>query len=902
MVRTTLFCERALLGYVFRRRTNFILLWEILELCENHVLGAVICELILSLLFLSIHSTRMDLAWRIVADILMNQRSMAMRYTIADPTTTTSGGPNHATRTAADAPAAGRDGGKRSSGAWTTEDDEGGAGASRVGRSLSPSGAVRLLLQDDREPLDGKQFRMWAKLIKFPVAPAQVSEFDAALRRRDAVTMRRMLRVAVHRCCTRIRITSQRHDGDSSGQVVWVSRWPRTTVEGGGPHRSPGKQRTLGEPANGGGSAYGAIVRGPRLPLVTMPDGRGEAPSGSTTMSISLDPDVLPWVGHVPALFPWLVRDDALNDAAQGRSVQTAMGHGRVAVGGQSPSTTSAVAVMALMGVGGLTPCRGGGSGPDVFNASLLDCSQVDICDSPLQATTITGPGHSPEIQCCVCERGYPAGLILFLEQCCHPVCIRCASACAIKHVAAPCATTRNCPCPATDCELFFLPSEVRTLLCSNDFESLETTEVIEALCASGVRCPQCGSVFERLPASTSSGQSRSHKPSSKTSSTAGGAKPSPPETAPASLDPLAFRFMCQSCNIDFCESCGVFPYHHGKPCRVYSAGPPCRYCGNPATNEELRICAAAECVTKAERSCVITKPCGHLCHGSRGEKHCCPCLHSGCGQQSPIPEEDDVCGICYVDCLREAPCLQLDCGHIFHTHCLEDKLHKKWPTARVTFKFLECPLCCVPMSHPLLTSLVTPIMRFRDMLESRYLERLRIERLLPPSFPQLHNPFAGPAPPGGAVAVVGAPPNPIADASSKYFNNPLLFARENLTYYQCHMCTRPYFGGLKSCIDVDRPDPNREELICGGCSAGSVTCEKHGHSAIEFKCKYCCNIAVWFCWGTTHFCELCHSPPRKTVRAECPGEELCPLKAKHLPNGKECAIGCVICRSELAA
>merc|ERR1712083_497873 len=24
-------------------------------------------------------------------------------------------------------------------------------------------------------------------------------------------------------------------------------------------------------------------------------------------------------------------------------------------------------------------------------------------------------------------------------------------------------------------------------------------------------------------------------------------------------------------------------------------------------------------------------------------------------------------------------------------------------------------------------------------------------------------------------------------------------------------------------------------------------------------KCRYCCSIASFFCWGTTHFCRACH-------------------------------------------
>jgi E3 ubiquitin-protein ligase MYCBP2 len=27
----------------------------------------------------------------------------------------------------------------------------------------------------------------------------------------------------------------------------------------------------------------------------------------------------------------------------------------------------------------------------------------------------------------------------------------------------------------------------------------------------------------------------------------------------------------------------------------------------------------------------------------------------------------------------------------------------------------------------------------------------------------------------------------------------------------------------------------------------------------LEYKCRYCCSVAVFFCFGTTHFCNACH-------------------------------------------
>ena len=55
-----------------------------------------------------------------------------------------------------------------------------------------------------------------------------------------------------------------------------------------------------------------------------------------------------------------------------------------------------------------------------------------------------------------------------------------------------------------------------------------------------------------------------------------------------------------------------------------------------------------------------------------------------------------------------------------------------------------------------------------------------------------------------------------------------------------------------------------RDELMCGSCSAKAsgmeeATCARHNDQYIEFKCRFCCSIATFFCFGHTHFCEKCH-------------------------------------------
>lgn len=86
-------------------------------------------------------------------------------------------------------------------------------------------------------------------------------------------------------------------------------------------------------------------------------------------------------------------------------------------------------------------------------------------------------------------------------------------------------------------------------------------------------------------------------------------------------------------------------------------------------------------------------------------------------------------------------------------------------------------------------------------------------------------------------------------------------------SFYMCFSCDKPYFGGLKSCENIraqanDKQEFKKEELVCASCSAVEpiADCPKHGKEFIEFKCRYCCSIAVFWCSCVkSHFCDPCH-------------------------------------------
>ena len=75
---------------------------------------------------------------------------------------------------------------------------------------------------------------------------------------------------------------------------------------------------------------------------------------------------------------------------------------------------------------------------------------------------------------------------------------------------------------------------------------------------------------------------------------------------------------------------------------------------------------------------------------------------------------------------------------------------------------------------------------------------------------------------------------------------------------------------------------------------------------------RYCCSVAVYFCFGTTHFCTPCHDDfvrlrsLSKDSLPQCPVgpkstqlEGTCPLGLDdHPATGEEFALGCGVCRN----
>lgn len=219
--------------------------------------------------------------------------------------------------------------------------------------------------------------------------------------------------------------------------------------------------------------------------------------------------------------------------------------------------------------------------------------------------------------------------------------------------------------------------------------------------------------------------------------------------------------------------------------------------------------------------------------------------------------------------------------------------------------------------------------------------------------WPTLHSHFeAQPAPCVNCDSLIT--PCCLLHPGGKFDGRPVDYALSKFQFFLCSRCKQPYYGGMRECgaaqpppggaggeevgcwwwCDCQQPNDNAavlagplivvnfnhlvvshllllptvhtgaaydaSELVCGSCSAVAAgsNCPEHGTKFVEWKCKYCCSVASWFCWGSTHMCSRCHDHPEQRHHT-CPGASRCALKVPHPVPGSTFCLGCGVCRTK---
>merc|ERR1711967_8280 len=103
---------------------------------------------------------------------------------------------------------------------------------------------------------------------------------------------------------------------------------------------------------------------------------------------------------------------------------------------------------------------------------------------------------------------------------------------------------------------------------------------------------------------------------------------------------------------------------------------------------------------------------------------------------------------------------------------CISRLLHLKWNGARITFAFLQCPLCRQDIESESLIQVLEPLHALRALVGEKALKRLAHE----------------------------GKDNDEAVMSGNWAGNREGYAMHVYAYYQCFKCAEPYFGGNNEC------------------------------------------------------------------------------------------------------
>eukprot|EP00002_Diphylleia_rotans_P023517 TRINITY_DN4628_c0_g2_i4.p1 TRINITY_DN4628_c0_g2~~TRINITY_DN4628_c0_g2_i4.p1 ORF type:complete len:534 (-),score=81.74 TRINITY_DN4628_c0_g2_i4:58-1659(-) len=459
-----------------------------------------------------------------------------------------------------------------------------------------------------------------------------------------------------------------------------------------------------------------------------------------------------------------------------------------------------------------------------------------------------------------------------YLEKCMHAVCQAC-----LKDTIQTFASSSmlsEFECPVVGCRHKLQKGDILSVLSAEEYDQIIQSRSLAVILSKDiVKCPRpsCGESFERVVSNIA--------PFTKTERNEKGELIS----EEAHIHRETCRYRCAYCQHDFCSVCDRSPYHLGFTCDQVQARSqmlPCRFCAEPVdASVQIRgsiVCDEEECIERAETLCGKALRCGHQCGGVRDEPKCLPCLDSSCAMHDEsTPDGGEFCVICYSEDLRAAPSVQLECGHVLHFHCIKTRLEKRWTASRIGFSYCECPACKALISHPLLNHHIQAADRLRQEIMDKALERLKREGL-------------------ENCREVTAP-------NSEYYRKPREYAFHRYSYSMCFKCKKPYFTGQVQCA-AGMAEFKPEDLLCAACSSvdGNCTnCPIHGQEYIQYKCRYCCNLAVWFCFGNTHFCEQCHQRPYEI--SGMPPHQLprCNCSVRHPPNGQEFSLGCSLCRDD---
>jgi E3 ubiquitin-protein ligase MYCBP2 len=241
---------------------------------------------------------------------------------------------------------------------------------------------------------------------------------------------------------------------------------------------------------------------------------------------------------------------------------------------------------------------------------------------------------------------------------------------------------------------------------------------------------------------------------------------------------------------------------------------------------------------------------------------------HFGCAQC------DSAYCVCCTELCSTEPSVQLKCGHAMHLRCAQNIYIAASDKGRIVPPKCAFSGCREIPQHPALSKQVDKWEKILTMIHDITVRTIKEEK-------------------------VDCDMDHVRNPMSPYFRKPMELARDTFTFFMCSQCKLPYYGGR---IECGRVDPPENACLCGRCSREfcSKKCRKHGDGAMIYKCCWCCKPALFYCWGSTYFCQECHVRSKEITHGPWPA---CDGKCQfhpHPPNGTRQIIGyCTTCEAE---
>ena len=148
-----------------------------------------------------------------------------------------------------------------------------------------------------------------------------------------------------------------------------------------------------------------------------------------------------------------------------------------------------------------------------------------------------------------------------------------------------------------------------------------------------------------------------------------------------------------------------------------------------------------------------------------------------------------------------------------------------------------------------------------------------------------------------------------VDQATEEQKRAPLKFMTEQMTLYNCNNCNKIYNGGKNDYDGALRENMDPTSFLCQRCAElelgyGKEYCDLHGNEFTDFKCQYCCAIALYATDnGQKFYCQPCFNDKmenRLNVKTQCTGGPDCALGiSTHPPAPQKFPLGCSLCRSE---